>query len=1012
MGYGNLPTSVVTVPFVAGLNTKGDKRAKNPPMLDICTDVEFDDIGGLRTRYPFAAFSSNAIFGGGTLSSTRRIVPNGNELLCFTKTALYSWNAQLAKWVLKGTHLAVKVDEQARFITTGEQIDCDRAELDGTIVYAWVDGTSAYVAAIDKTTGSVLLAPAAVVTTGRPRLVALTTKILLFTNTAPGGLGLQVRALDPSDVSTGVASAATSVLAGAATNSHYDAVRVTGDTAAIVARRAVTTSYEVAKVTAALVVTAATKARVCDGPIALSVTSDGLNLQVVRANGFNIQGDLLLVSSLADVYTAQAVGTFNGTCEQIAAAHRPVTDGGQYRCYAFWSDTESGVPDANSGVKSNWVDTGNTLGTQAFFVKATGVASRAFDHEGRVYVNLAFAGISSVGGGGVTAFGQRAQLQNSYFLYRDDAFLVAKQAYQRGGGFAESSGHLPGVALTSGIATYSWCGVERRVIPLGGGSSGYADRGPRDITLTFDSDEARRCARLGATLYVSGGEILQYDGELTEVGFHHFPYFFEASAGVTGDIVDGFYSYKFTYRSYNALGEMDRSTTAIVGQLEMTVGPARIVVSNLSPINITHKTRVSVEAWRTLVNPLDDSPFYLVTSKDPTDLTGTNFYIENSTTLGVLAAFPDVLADEAARSLEDNPENGAILENLAPPAASIIIASDTRLFLAGIAGDPDRVWYSKQRNDGEVASFHEALAVQVPPAGGDITGMAIAIDGTPIVFRETATYVLLGEGFENGGGGQNYVARCSSPDFGAVNHESIAVTDIGTVFKSSRGWCVMNRAFSVEYIGSRVSDYDDETPLAVNVIESQHQVRILTANRMLIFDYTPGVNQWGEWTIDDGLDAVIWDGVHHYLTSTGPKAQQSTYSGVDYGFDVESAWIKINELQGRGIVRAIDLLGEYRAAHSVRVRIARNYEGDGSGGWDYFDDKIVGIPTTTVGGQEQLKIAPSIKRPIQAIKIRLTAMHADRTSVPSGDTARLTGLSLAVAIEDGLYSGLAAAQKV
>jgi hypothetical protein len=956
--------------FSAGLNTGADPRTLDAPELAKAFDCQYDETGGIQTRYPFEAAKGD-ILGGGTISDARRLVANGAELLLFTVDTLYSWNAQQSKWVSKGTHLAVKVDEESRFVTSGDQIDCDRAELDDTIVYAWTDGTSVYVAAVDKTTGGVLVAPTAIASSSRPRLVALSTKILLFTVLDPGP-SLVVRAIDPADVATGIASAATEILATTVINDYYDAARVTGaDQAVVVARRAPSTDYEIATVTAGLVLAQTTKARACDGPIAVACTAAGTQVEVVRASGFNIVGDLITVSSLADVSTAHAIGTFNGTCEQIAAAFRTVADGGEYRCYAFWSDTESDAPDGNSGAKYNWVDTAAAVGTQAFFVMALGVASRAFDHDGSVYVNLAFAGASSVGGGGVTAYGQRAQLQNSYFLYRDDGFLVAKQAFQRGGGFAESSGHLPGVALTSGATAYSWCGAERRIIPLGGDASGYADRGPRDVTITFDSNEARRCARLGQTMYIACGEgVLQYDGTLlAELGFHYFPYFFEANTGSTGDIADGFYSYKFTYRSYNARGEMDRSTTAIVGSIEMTTGPARIVPNFMSPLNVTHRTGIAVEAWRTLVNPLDDSPFYLVTSKDPADLAGTNFYIENSTTLGVLGSFPDILADDDVRSLETNPENGAILENLAPPPASVIAASDTRLFLAGIAGDPDRVMYSKQRQDGEVPSFHDALTVAIPTEGGSITGMVIASDGTPVIFRETATYVLLNDGYDNAGGGQNYVARCASPDSGAVSHESIAVTDGGViVFKSSRGWCRMNRAFAVEYIGEPVSDYDDEDALAITVVEAQHQIRILTASRMLMLDTKSG--KWAEWTIDDGVHACMWQGAHHYLTDTGSRRQLTTYTDLDYGMDIETAWIKLADLQGMKRIRWFKVLGEYRSSHALRVRVARDYWKDGVD--TYFQDKTWEPSPTVVGGPEVVKHSPSIQQ-MSAIKIRLTA---------------------------------------
>src|SRR5690348_17952207 len=54
-----------------------------------------------------------------------------------------------------------------------------------------------------------------------------------------------------------------------------------------------------------------------------------------------------------------------------------------------------------------------------------------------------------------------------------------------------STNHLPNVVST-GTGAYSWCGIERRRISLGNAYGGYADRGPCDITITFDSNDARR----------------------------------------------------------------------------------------------------------------------------------------------------------------------------------------------------------------------------------------------------------------------------------------------------------------------------------------------------------------------------------------------------------------------------------------------------------------------------------------------------------------------------------------
>ncbi len=995
---------VINLPFVAGLNQQADPRAMQPPELTICKDVQFDEIGGLQTRYPYASIG-NAILGGGTIANARQLVANGDELLLFTIDTLYSWNAQLSKWVAKGTHLAVKVDEVTPFATTGDQIDCDRAELNGTVMYVWTEGTKSYVAAIDKATGSMLMAPTTINTCSRCRLVALSTMILLF---FWDNVNLAAVAIDPAApaIAGGVAVLATPNFSAAG---YYDVTRVIGtDTAIVAAQRATTTSYSLIKVTAGLTVTASTKARTCDGPIAVSSTPDGVSVQVVRANGTFIEGDLVTVSTMVDVYINQLIGTADAAdLYQITCAFRSVTDSGQYRCYAWWVAQQDNAPDWRT--KYNWVNTANTIGTEADFARQLSPASRAFDYAGHVYLALAFAGTSGFvasGGGGVTV-DIVAQLQNTYYLYRDDGFLTAKLAADRAGGFSASICHLPGVQLTSGATGFTWCGGTRRAIPLGNGGIGYEARCPLDIGVTFDSNEARRCTRLGSTLYVTGGELLQYDGmALNEVGFHEHPWFITASSGAAGNLVDGSYSYKSTSRWVNARGEVDRSTTATIGTIGLSGGPQGVTITSIPTLTATHKTShpPAAEVWRTIKDPPEDAPFYLVTSKDPSVTSNPNRYLQNTQASPTLPDLIDALVDADAAVLEDNPENGGVLESLSPTASTIILATENRLFLAGIAGDPNKIWYSRQRGDGEVAGFNDALTMSVPPTGGAITALGF-INETLIAFCETATYALPGDGFDNGGLGQNFgPARILATDVGAIGMESVALTPAGIVFKSQKGWQLLNHGWAVDYIGGQVSDYDSDTVVAVHVLQSKHQIRCLTSSRMLVFDYRTQVQQWSEWTIAGGLHATLWNGKYHYLATNTVLAEQSTYVATNYGLDVETAWIKPADLQGACRVRWFELLGEYRGSHYLRVRVARDYQ------TTYFDDKFWPPSPAAIGGPLQVEHTPSIQR-CEAIKIRLTACDQTDGTPATTEALKLTGLALEVGIRRGTYRQLPAAQK-
>jgi len=111
----------------------------------------------------------------------------------------------------------------------------------------------------------------------------------------------------------------------------------------------------------------------------------------------------------------------------------------------------------------------------------------------------------------------------------------------------------------------------------------------------------------------------------------------------------------------------------------------------------------------------------------------------------------------------------------------------------------------------------------------------------------------------------------------------------------------------------------------------------------------------------------MWTGTHVYLTATGPKQQQSTYTSLTYGQDVEPAWVKPNGMMGASLCRRLQPFGEYRSAFLLRVRIAYNYDPT------YIEDFVWTPSPATVGGPLQMMHAPARPR-CEAIKVRLTAV--------------------------------------
>lgn len=1027
MGLAGLDWQLLQLPIAVGLNQKADPRALPMPSLVRGVDIEFREVGGVQTRKPFSLALGLAIADSANVlepTDFRRLAVNGDELLLWTRNALWAWSEQKAAWVHKGEHLAVAVDEKTVLATSADQIDGDRVELGGYTAYTWYEqGGGTFVAVVDSATGTVTYGPHAVTfstTSSRPRLVALVDRVLLFFHEDLGTDGLYVYSFDPADPNAAFSGASTTVFNTVNQHIYYDVVAVPGaDKAIVVHRRTPTTSYSVFEVTDTPTVTGVVKARACDGPISIAVTPDGDYVQVVRASGTNIVGDLLDAATLADVYSNQAIGTADDTpVNQIGVEYFDALVSGTWRAQVYWSAKEAVAP-AGFGaapfeLRTNWVGADNTIGapvTNGRIAFMVGVASRPFAHDGHVYVWVAFAGQSTMAGANAPGF--RAQLQNTYFLYREDGVFVAKATSMQAGGYAPSIGRLPAVTKR-GFNSFLFMGGVRRIVATtsSGKQRGYESRACREVGITFDSDAARRSARLGQTLYVAGGEVLQYDGQgLTEVGFHTYPWFFLADPEPGGALADGDYAYKLGWRWLNARGEAERSTSATVVVITINSTDRQVSLFGGMPLVATHKTgarsNVVAEFWRTAKDPNDDDDFFLVSSQDPGASVNPNRFALSRPDVAPIDEVEDGLVDADLKVRPLHPETAISLENLVPPPATIVLASADRLFLAGVAGDPSRVWYSKQRGDGEVAAFHDTLTASIPATAGAITAIGF-LNETLVAFTAGAVYALPGDGIDNVGGGQNFgPARLLASDVGALSQETVALTPEGLVFKSAKGWYLLGRGWDVRYIGDKVSDYDGETVLAVHVLPAQHQLRVLTPFRMLVLD--THVGEWAEWTVSGALDAAIWKGKHIVLDSTlGVLVQRDDYTGVAYGLDIELL-VKFNELQGFARCRRLLVLGEHRSAHKVRLRIGRDYD------TNYLEDLLWLSTPAVVGGTLQLQHGPK-EQQLQAMRVRITAARIDSATggpvyPPDGESLKLTGLALEVGLKRGGYPRLPAAQR-
>jgi hypothetical protein len=998
--------TTLTLPFIAGVNNKSDPRALNPPELLVCKNAVFTETGGIQKRRPFTALATTILPGGGSVSDLRKLAVYNNELLLFTATGLYSWNAANSKWVSRGTHMAAKLTENPVLVNTKDQYQTDRAEISNVIIFAWVQADQVYVAAIDKNTGAVLTGPTGMgATTNRPKLVALTSAVLLFYQDSSNDL--VCKSISATAPGTGIGAAATAVDT-AAYDVYYDATTWTSTSAVVAYRKSGAAAYGLRTVSEALSVSAETAvAQQTDGLIALASRTTGTaRLAVFRQDSTAIRGDTFNINLGAVGSDIDIDGGYTGTLHNLTAAWRSVAEeGGETRCYALWSLTEDEDANANCKIEYGYLDTNSTSpGTGATLVRDCGLACHAFDHGGKIYVWAVFAKASQ---GGALA-NIDAPLQNSYFLIRDDSLVVAKASMNVAGGFVYGTsiygvqGHLPRIQNTASNK-YSFCGTRRSRA----GETNYSDRGPLDIEVEFDSNSARRCVQLGRTEYISGGQILQYDGEgLAEVGFHVFPYYFnETGAGAAGN-PNGTYSGKCTWEWQNAAGERDTSTTATV----YTASPTNDkLVWTTVPLYVTLKRSSrqvpAIKFWRTEVNPVLDALYRAVSDPNPA-ATGDNGYVANDETAST-QALTDNFTDTVLRTKEPFPEAPGEVESIAPPAATIIAAGQDRIFLAGVSHDPLAIWYSKTRDVDEVASFYDGNIVRMENTGGDITAIAMLRE-TPIVFKENAIYALQGFGFDNLGEGSNYEARLISSDVGAQSADVVAVTPEGVMFFSNKGWYLLDAGHGLTYIGAPVEDFNSQTFVAVTVLEKEHQVRCLASSgSSLMYDYL--VKQWSEWEIT-GKSACVWNGVYYYIPAAGTQVvgEDAAHGNVtSYSLIVETAWIKLSDLQGAYRLRYASILGEAKtsAAWRVRLRAYFNYKSTAR------LDKQWSVTVSNGDPLELRTHAPAGYGVCEAVKFRIEDLDTDGAVDLLTENMKLTGMSLEVGMKRGLFKRLPTAQK-
>lgn len=603
-------------------------------------------------------------------------------------------------------------------------------------------------------------------------------------------------------------------------------------------------------------------------------------------------------------------------------------------------------------------------------------------------------------------------LQNTFFLLRDDGFLVAKLQPDTASGLQE--GQLPSVLEVSDDVVAWITPIRTKFI-----SEGSSQPGGKNISYSLiglavaelDFTGSLRTARMGESLLLTGGILGCYDGEgVVELGFHTFPenasVVVDDTAG--GDMEAGVRSICFLWEWYNAKGQREQSAPSVPIQFT-TAGGASGVTATVPSLRLTAKraprTNPVLVAYSTEV----DGNVYYRTPDEAGDVVGDPVYNDPDADT---VTFTRTVADSSLLANELLYTSDGILENVAPPTSDLIAASRDRVFVVD-AEDRRKVWVSKRIVKDEAIAFSDDLFFYVSPEGGDILAIDVMDDKT-VLFKADRIEVVSGEGPDEAGQNDSLSpAILVTTDVGCSSPDSLAPTPDGLVFQSKKGIYRLSRGMQSEYVGAPVQEFNDLSIVATVLEAETNEVRFLTSDpggRALVWNYL--ANEWStdiyhHPAVDGGLhgNAFVWVDTNGIVHEETPGTYLDGTQKIP--LRIQTAWLKLAGIQGYQRVRSARFLGEFFRSHRMRVKVAYDYKDFAQEyrTWDpgnalsapKFGIGTFGAESPFGGVQDRVYqfVVPLARQKCQAVRFDLVDLEG------GGESYSLTSIALEVGIKSG-----------
>lgn len=815
-----------------------------------------------------------------------------DELQVFANQSIYSYSESVDALVSKGSAISCEVTISDLVKNSYEQSQVDQAVVNNVALIVWEDSRGGLRYTVnDLATGTALVVDSELhATATRPRCMAF--KDVLFVFYYDSG-NLYARSISPLNPTTlGAQQTISSVVN--TTNPNYDVT--TQDEFMVVAYNVQgATQTRIHKLNINATVTATSNiAEASTGAVCL-IRGASANTFVVFYTGTAVRAALVNLGITVTV----GPSTVETVANVVQLTGYFLADGSGVRLFYQISAAQT----YNHLVRTNTFTNGGSVGTAAVFLRSVGIVSRPWLEGDRGFIGLA----------------HQSATQSTYFVARDDGLLVAKLAY----GYARGhlSRTLPANVCECEPGVFTFPILTRNPIVSLGDRQFVTFSGVSRATLDFSNVRNFASAQLGDNLIIVGGIVQNYDGQsVVEQGFHLFPENVSAAESTGGSLtLLGTYLYRVCYEWTDNSGKIHRSAPSTGTTITLTGSNNRVTLT-IPTLRLTAKqaprTPITIVVYRT-----ESLGTVLYRCSSPTTLT------YNSTTADTVTIVDD-LSDATLSSRELLYTEGGVLENFAPPAASLITSWQRRIVLAGL--EDDTIIFSKEREDGAPVEFSEELRVTVDRLGGRIRAIAPLGDRL-VIFKESAIYWIGGDGPNALGLGQFTIPKSVAADVGCTDSRSVVDYPEGLLFKSQKGIWRLRTDLGYDYVGEPVEDYNGETVTAAVVFETRNEIRWTTERLTLVYNYLENV--WSVFPTMGANDAISWKDQFVYVKrySDAPDLvlveTPGTFRDIDqtYPMRVGLGWISLAGLVGFQRVYRLLLLGEFKSKHKLRVQVGYDF---------------------------------------------------------------------------------------